>query len=55
MTQQQQETKSLRAELFEVKAKYHWLSVSSAAERAILDAQILDLEVRLESWIGRGY
>lgn len=48
-TTQQDDIKSVRAELSEAKDKYDRLKVDSDAEKAALEAQVLDLEVRLES------
>ena len=48
-TTQQDDIKSVRAELSEAKDKYNRLKVDSDAEKAALEAQVLDLEVRLES------
>ena len=45
---QQDDIKSLRAELTEAKEKYDRLLVNSNSEKAALQAQVLDLEVRLE-------
>ena len=47
-TTQQDDIKSLRAELSGVKDKYDRLAVDSIAEKAALQTQVLDLEVRLE-------
>jgi len=48
-TTQRDDIESLRAELVETRDKYDRLVVSSNAEKAALEAQVLDLEVRLES------
>ena len=48
-TTQQDDIKSVRAELSEAKDKYNRLKVDSDAEKAALEVQVLDLEVRLES------
>ena len=48
-TTQQDDIKFVRAELSEAKDKYGRLKVDSDAEKAALEAQVLDLEVRLES------
>ena len=48
-TTQQDDIKSVRAELSGAKDKYDRLKVDSDAEKAALEAQVLDLEVRLES------
>ena len=48
-TTQQDDIKSLRAELNETKDKYDRLLVNSNAENAALQAQVSDLEVRQES------
>jgi len=46
---QQDDIDSLRAGLSKVKDKYSKLTEDSVAERATLQVQVLDLEVRLES------
>lgn len=43
---QQDDINSMRAELSEAKEKYDQLMVDSNAEKAVLQAQVLDLEVR---------
>ena len=48
-TNQQDDIKSVRAELSEAKDKYNRLKVDSDTEKAALEARVLDLEVRLES------
>lgn len=48
-TTQQDDIKFVRAELSEAKDKYNRLKVDSDTEKAALEAQVLDLEVRLES------
>lgn len=44
---QQDNIKSLRAELIEVEDKYNRFMVDSNAEKAALQARVLDLEVHL--------
>jgi len=44
---QQDDIKSLRAELIEAKGKYDRLVVDSNAEKAVFQTRVLDLEVRL--------
>jgi len=46
---QQDDIKTLRAELIEAKGKYDRLLVDSSAEKAVFQARVLDLDVRLES------
>jgi len=46
-TTQENDIKSLRAELAEAKEKYDRLMVDSGAEKATLQIRVLDLEVRL--------
>ena len=48
-TTQQDDIKSVRAELSVTKDRYDRLKVDSDAEKAAFEAQVLDLEVRLES------
>jgi len=53
-TTQENEIKSLRAELAEAKEKYDRLMVDSNAEKAALQIRVLDLEVRSGSYLAIG-
>lgn len=48
---QQDDIKSLRAELTEARYEYNQLLVNSNTEKAALHVQVLDLEVRLELYL----
>ena len=50
-TTQRDDIKSLWAELFEAGDKYDRFEEDSSAEMTTLQAQVLDLEVRLECWL----
>ena len=53
-TTQQDDIRSLRADLAEAKDKYNRLVVDSNAEKAALQVQVLDLEVGLGSYLVSG-